>query len=284
MKFIYFFKKIKSWLSIRSRINRFFRQRKIKLIQRQYPEGSTQIVQASVCGIKMRVLAGDNIGRDVLAFGQYEELDTNFIRGIVKSNWVCFDVGANIGYWSLLLAGLCTEGEIHSFEPSPVPFSVLKDNIALNKYTNVRTNDVAMSNKPDKVRFFVSRDTGFSSLKDTSRKVIRKKIEVSCTTLDEYVLKNNVNKIDFLKIDIEGAEKLMLTGATDALKSRKLKLIFIELINLNLSIFNESVESVVLLLKSFGYSPFVVDGKLNELRPFEKKDYDVIYNVYFKIV
>jgi FkbM family methyltransferase len=235
-----------------------------------------------VQGVRMCVLADDDIGQQLVALKEFEPLDWKYIKSISQPDWTCFDIGANIGYWSLLLAKNCPKGTIHSFEPSELPFALLNVNVALNGFNNIKTNKIALGDFEGERDFVVSRDSGFSSFADTHRKLVDKTIKVPVTTIDKYVTSNKIKSIDFFKVDVEGAEKMVLDGAAKTLKQGIIKLILIELTDQNLKSFGESVGSVTSLLKSYGYRPFKIDPVSKNPADFSKDDYDKVYNVYFR--
>ncbi|MCR4285720.1 MAG: FkbM family methyltransferase, partial [Candidatus Kaiserbacteria bacterium] len=141
-----------------------------------------------------------------------------------------FDIGANIGFYSLLGSHLAKE--VHSFEPFPETFRGL----LRNKRINIVMNNIALLDKKGKFYMQEGGNPGRNRIADTG------KTEVEATTLDAYCEERNVWPT-VMKIDVEGSELRMLVGASQALK--KAHTIVIEVI--------ERREDIARLLETFGY-------------------------------
>ena len=147
----------------------------------------------------------------------YEPQVTKTINKIVKAgDWVV-DIGANIGYYTLLLAKLVgPKGKVISFEPDPTSFKILKKSIKANNFKNIILENKAITDKNQEIDFYLSKkDTRLHQIfnNPNSKEVLR----IQTTTLDDY-LKNFSAVINFVKIDIEGAEPLALQGMTKTIK------------------------------------------------------------------
>lgn len=132
----------------------------------------------------------------------------------LKSGQIAFDVGAFIGTNSMLMAEMVGNGgKVYSFEP--VTFSILAKNIQANKISNVETTRLAIS---DFVGHGIMRISDFyadsSILKRQSKsKECEKSITTDVTTLDSFCETNDIDRVDFIKMDIEGAEEQAIRGA-----------------------------------------------------------------------
>src|SRR4029077_1744713 len=81
-------------------------------------------------------------------YNTYEPWETRAITKVVKAGWVCADVGANVGYFTLLLSSLTGDsGQVHAFEPSEATFAKLQRNVQLNSVNNVHLHKLALSRK-----------------------------------------------------------------------------------------------------------------------------------------
>ncbi len=126
-----------------------------------------------------------------------------------------FDVGANVGYYSLLASLLTGEkGSVYSFEPLPENISYLKKHIELNKLKNVNVVENAVSNKVSKLRFTATNNRSMSHISNEGE------IEIETTSLDEFIKAGNPFP-DLIKMDIEGAEYEALIGAKELFKRKK---------------------------------------------------------------
>ncbi|TKB98225.1 FkbM family methyltransferase [Pedobacter cryotolerans] len=156
--------------------------------------------------------------------GLHEFNDMGFLLHFLRSEDTFFDIGANVGAYTLLASGLCNSKTI-AFEPIPTTYSILKANIDLNKLGNlVTTENKGISSKKDKLYFTVDEDTTnhiLINVKDNQHTIL-----VETDMLDIYYLKN---KPSLIKIDVEGFEREVLNGANLTLADLTLKAIIIEL-------------------------------------------------------
>lgn len=157
----------------------------------------------------------------------WEELTTDLFKEVVKEGNVVVDLGANIGYYSLLAARLVgSKGRVYAFEPEPTNYSLLLKNIELNGYHNIIPVSKAVSNAVGTVRLFLdNQDTGAHTICEPGKK--GKSIEVESVTLDEF-FKDREPRIDVIKMDIEGAEMSALVGMDRILKENNNLRIFVE--------------------------------------------------------
>jgi FkbM family methyltransferase len=153
---------------------------------------------------------------DYVHAGLYNELKTfNFIKEKIKNARVFADVGANIGGYSIRAAKYC---KVYAIEPLPRNYKILKINEKLN---NVKINsfNLAVGKERGKVKLYYDpRDYGIPSIKRKQNYFI----EVEMKPLDEII---NEESIDLIKIDVEGAEDLVLEGARNCLKRTKMVII-----------------------------------------------------------
>lgn len=177
----------------------------------------------------MWALEGMNIGvgGEIETSGELGVLD--FIKNKLDSTKksVMFDVGANVGdYTKQLLNFFNNENvEIHSFEPSAHTFQTLTENIG-NK--NVILNNAGLSDKKNEaVLYYDKENSGIASLYDRQLDYIGAQLSkqevVKLITLDEYCTDNSIERIDFLKMDVEGNELNVLKGAAKMLEKKGIK-------------------------------------------------------------
>jgi FkbM family methyltransferase len=157
----------------------------------------------------------------------WEELTTRLFEEAIKEGNVILDLGANIGYFTLLAARLTGEkGRVYSFEPEPTNYSLLLKNIELNGYDNVVAMQKVVTDIAGKVKLFIdSKDTGAHSIfrPGTSREYI----EVESVVPDEF-FKDKEHSIDVVKMDVEGAEASVLKGMERIIKENEKLVIFME--------------------------------------------------------
>lgn len=231
----------------------------------KYPKNQPFIKQIEVNDYQLLALVNEEVGRQLLALGCFEKKDTEFLKTAIKQNWTCLDVGANIGYYTLLFSKLASQGKVYAFEPVPLNHHILKANTHLNNASNVFIENIALGTQAGRSRFFLSEDSGFSSFRNTKQQPVKQVIIVNVQALDNYIKDRQIRKVDFIKIDVEGAEKLILEGAKNVLQNLRPKMMLIELGKGNLKIYNETANSVIDFLKQYGYQPYNL--KNNKLIP-----------------
>jgi FkbM family methyltransferase len=145
--------------------------------------------------------------------GPYEYKEIN-----LAANDVVIDAGANIGMFSALAS--YKGATVFSFEPVPYNQQLLELTKSLNK--NITVCPFALSDKTGKMRLSMEEDDNIGSFSENIS--AKNSFEVDAITLDEFVSKNKIEKISFIKADIEGAERKMLWGATEVLKNFSPKL------------------------------------------------------------
>jgi FkbM family methyltransferase len=160
---------------------------------------------------------------DAIAFFENFILEVNNLEDKfeIEKNDVVIDIGAHVGYFTLYAAKRAQTGMVISFEPTKESFSVLKNNVKINNFQNIFINNLAVANISESRTFFVDKKYGISNTFYESNTGLEKEI-VQTTTLDEIYGKYNLENIDFLKMDCEGAEfEIILNTSTEILKKIK---------------------------------------------------------------
>jgi FkbM family methyltransferase len=189
-----------------------------------------QFVVKTSFGSSMLVNREDAIARAIALNGIYELATSETIVRIIRAGArQLVDVGANIGYMTLLMhAHLKAFGhaEIQSFEPHPLLFQKLLNNIVLNPSTDrIRTYNCALSDKDGTADLYIpqgfSSNNGIASLEKDNSLI---KVAVKTSRLDTILSQ----PIDLMKIDVEGHELAVLEGASSALSRKRIKSIIFE--------------------------------------------------------
>lgn len=132
--------------------------------------------------------------------------------GQIGQGDVVFDVGANVGVFTAFAAQRA--GQLHSFEPDPSVFPHLERTVALNQLANVRLNAMALGAVEGEARIFSNPTSASAShLVTTDGMAQDGGSSISITTLDSYVAARGVDRLDLIKIDVEGFETDVLAGA-----------------------------------------------------------------------
>jgi FkbM family methyltransferase len=170
---------------------------------------------------------------------------------------------------------------VYSFEPEPKNLERFTDNIRLNSISNVNLISKAVSNKIEQLRLYMSRDhnAGTHSIIREDPNVTEDYVVVDATTIDTVINEQGIDRLDLVKIDVEGAELEVVEGANKAL--RVLKPTFI--IELSESIQNTRNYSTVTFkskMNEFGYVPFTITNA-GKLKPVENSYVHQMDNVAF---
>ena len=232
-------------------------------------------------GFSILVDVEEEVGRQIYQ-RTFEREEARFLKSNLRTTDICLDVGANIGYFSLLMAVLAPAGQVHAFEPVPFNLQLLQVNAQLNGLSNLQAYPYAVGEVPGKLAFTVAEDSAYSSFLDTGRKPIDKTIEVVVTPIDQFCEDLKLLRVDVLKVDTEGAEPRVLAGASNLLgdRDRQPRFVILELFEPMLSRYNSTIDGIVDQMAQYGYHPQIED-RPGHLRAFTAKDHNVHYNVFF---
>jgi FkbM family methyltransferase len=162
----------------------------------------------------------------MIARGQpYEPFETQWIHYLVRPGDVALDIGAHIGYYTVLLSELVgPHGRVFAFEPDPTNFAILQQNLVLNRCANVTAYNLALSNQNNHVSLFLSGDNA-GDHRIWQPDEPRPSVSVQAIVLDDFWAEATW-KVDFVKMDIQGAEGVALHGMRQLLsRQRKMALV-----------------------------------------------------------
>lgn len=181
--------------------------------------------------------------------GIYEWRKQHYFCRDVHPNFVVFDVGANVGFYTILSSLLVGgDGEVVAFEPVPRNMDYLKKHLIKNGINNVKTVEVAVSAKSGVANFSIGSKHSMGHLTPSGQ------VEVEIVSLDDFVAEGHAPVPNVIKIDVEGAELLVLQGA-DCLLKRFYPTIF-------LATHGQEVHTDCCNhLQSLGYKITSIDGK-----------------------
>lgn len=199
------------------------------------------------------------------------EDEYEFLSQQEMSEGVIVDVGANLGVFSLLLAKQHPHREVHAFEPSPSTFQALKKNISHNGVDNVVANEKAVGDVDEWTSFQAdpeSRATARFSGESSAHAV-----EVSCVQLDTYLEQHDVDRVAFLKVDVEGFEMSVFRGARSLLKEHRASMVYFEVCPGMSQQAGYGPTDATAFLDTCGYSLFRIEsgGTLVRADPSEAK-------------
>lgn len=172
----------------------------------------------------------------------------------VESGDVVIDAGAYIGLFTISVARKARK--VIAIEPDPCNFSILQTNIALARLTNVKLFNKALWCKRGRVKFYISEQPSSSSIfGERQSRTQHRVIDIETVRLDEIVAEEHLSHVDFLKMDIEGAEIEALQGAVRTLRNtRKVAIAAYHVRN-----GKPTAPFVVSFLKSLGFNVMIID-------------------------
>lgn len=203
--------------------------------------------------------------KEYLNLGQlYEREISAIFHAALRPGDTVIDVGANVGWFSLLAATLVgPEGHVIAFEPSHDNVEKLRRNAALNGFTNITVNEAALSDETGTAEFYLNPyGNGGHALWDMQAGRADRKpstpVTVSKTTLDDWCAQHLHNPPRLIKIDTEGHDKRVLIGAKQLLDKYRPPYIVSELHRKGLNAFGDSQLDFMALMKSYGYDTFLL--------------------------
>jgi len=225
------------------------------------------LIAESSYGIKFKFKTADAVGRKIYKSKDYEPTITNFVLNEItfEPGDIVLDVGANIGWYSLILAK-CKPGlNIYAFEPDTLNYRLLTDNIALNKINSVVAINHAVSNNTGSATLYKYDEKNLG--RHSILPIFNGKSEsVTTVTLDDFMKENNISDktVRLLKIDVEGFEGNVLKGALSTLP--KIKYIIHEFSPDLMNHGDTAPETLINMLFENGFKPYeIVDNKAKPL-------------------
>jgi FkbM family methyltransferase len=242
----------------------------VPFVQRKFKSLSGEPISRVVKtrhGFKMNVNLGDFIGRHIFLHGEYEDYVTRVFYKLLQPGDVVLDVGANIGYFTLLSASIVGKsGRVISFEASPQIFTYLSSNLSLNESENVESFCAAVGDKNGQVEFFEADDShlGLSSLRhldnNNSKRIMIDMIELNCFA-------ENFPKVQLVKVDVEGGEMRVFQGMQKILERDNPFLVF-EVTDVMLKELGSSKNELLNWLSDRSYKIFQISN--NTICPIPK--------------
>lgn len=190
-----------------------------KLIGQHYPFP----VRANLKeGLGIFVDLRSSIGSGVFATGEFDPAAIEPAMRDLKQGGVFIDVGANIGVYSILASNrVGAEGRVFSFEIDQRPLKCLRKSVTKYGYSNIEIIEQAACDQDGIVHFEPNREHGHNSITTRSQRTR----SVEACRLDTWAEKKDIQRVDWIKIDVEGAEKLVIEGAMELINKHKPRLL-----------------------------------------------------------
>ena len=255
----YFYKKGKNLFGGRG-LTKYSFVRKVK----NYSSSNLQTDYAEVFGNKL-ILSKKGLALAVSHYGTYEELEAKIMEEKITVGSIVVDVGANIGLHTLNMARMVgNTGQVFAFEPDPSNFEILGKNVKINNYQNIILEKKAIGDKHGRTTLYQSDHPGNHRLFPQTKQA-KGEVEVELTSLDKYFIDSNLaEKINFIKIDVEGLEFSVLNGMKNILKNNKKIKILFEFMPDIMEVGFAPIE-VLNLLTSIGFKLYCIDERAKKL-------------------
>jgi len=190
----------------------FYFYRYIKLALLSSNTGKT----IQVNGYNMSLIPNDKgISLELLLFKTHEPLTTKLTTKELRNGMVCVDIGSNIGYYALLESKIVGKnGKVFCIEPSPKNFNYLNNNLKLQNSSNTETFEMAIGNQDGTTKLTVGNKSNHAKVISEDETIPNDLdvISVPIKKLDTFVQEQNISKIDFVRMDVEGFELNVIEG------------------------------------------------------------------------
>jgi len=208
-------------------------------------------------------LAGIGAVDQGVLLDRFESSELRFVKRFLKSGMTMLDIGAHHGLYTILASrAVGAEGRVHAFEPSPRERAQLKRNLRLNRSRNVQIHSVALGRESAKETLYLVDGTedGCNSLRAPSVKQPTIPVEVQVQPLDDFLRQSGVQGIDFVKLDVEGAELSVLEGADGLLRSPQRPVILAEISDVRTGPWGYAAREIIEWLGRKGFEWFELTG------------------------
>lgn len=251
--------------------------------------GTKETIQIQTLeGIKIQLPLNDVLTLGIGHLGVVNRNETAVCKKILKKGDIVIDVGTYIdGWYSLLAAKLVGgEGQVYAFEPHPLYYKLLENNIKLNSITNITAIKRGVSDRVGTFNFYeggIGSSLIKSHVEDVTGKIKGKNygraIKIKTTTLNKFVKDKQIKRIALIKIDVEGADMKVLKGAINILKGADGPNFIVEVVDQYLQRAGSSREELLNYMDNFGYKPYYFTQF--GLKPYAEKKEKTVINLFF---
>lgn len=251
-------------------------------------EGICILVKARDRDIRMYINEEDyeEVPMSILCFGDYEKVETDMVLSVLsclqKENITIFDIGANVGWYTLnILNRFGKQTAVYAFEPSPITYNRLVNNLALNDADVTHAVNIGFYKESGVMEFYYDQEgSGASSLVNLRNKEEIKTIDVNMYSMDEWVEKKEIKEIDFIKCDVEGSELFVYEGGKETIK-KYLPIIFSEMLRKWSAKFGYHPNDIIKFLSDLGYACYVISDNVYLKEIFIVDENTVETNYFF---
>jgi FkbM family methyltransferase len=259
--------------SLLARIKRFVErpwQGKVERVRKRWLEAFPRIPFPMRLSFGAWWLArNDHVSRPIIE-KQFETAEYSFVRRFVQPGMTVLDIGAHHGFYTLLLSRVTgSRGMVFSFEPSPRERKALLRHVSLNRCKNVKVQPLALGAEKKEAELYVVEggETGCNSLRPPVVISGTSRVRVSVMRLDDWISEQKLERVHFIKLDVEGGELEVLRGAVSLLDHRPRPIILAEVQDMRTEQWGYRARDVISYLSAKGFRWFRLseDGSLEDL-------------------
>ncbi|CAN5148991.1 hypothetical protein BH11BAC6_BH11BAC6_11960 [soil metagenome] len=278
--------RIADWL-IR-RLKAYKQKRKVALRKQKWNSSfvdKNYFIHSLEDNLSIKLFKGSELSRYI--FDGFENMEIQFLKNFLQPGDMFIDIGANIGLFSLYAAKHVGEsGTVISFEPTPDIYKRFNENIELNHFNNVNPVNIGLSDSKTSLRLQVSENglDGWNTFAKSSDSMFTGSIEVPVDTLDNFIADNNIplNKLRFIKIDVEGWEIPVIKGALQTINVHDDIILMVEFTESNAAAAGYNISDLYNIVVEQGFKWYVYDEQNNCLI-YDAKRESYPYNNLFAV-
>jgi len=193
---------------------------------------------------------------DRLLFGEFETAEIRFVDRYLRPGMTVLDIGAHHGLYTLLASKrVTTKGKVIAFEPSPRERQRLESHVRINSCSNVRIEPIALGSRTEQAELYIvhGAEDWCNSLRPPAIHEQISILRVDVLPLDEYLTNAGIRAVDFIKLDVEGAELDVLRGAQNLLQMPPRPVILAEIQDRRTKPWGYSARDIVVTLDALNY-------------------------------
>jgi FkbM family methyltransferase len=220
-------------------------------------------------------LAQDDFCGNGVFHGNFENAERQFVEKFLRPGMNVLDIGAHHGFYSLLASRrVGASGMVLSFEPSPRERRRLKQHLWLNRCKNVMVESCALGESDSVAELYLVHgiQTGCNSLRPPQGSGATSTVRTLVSRLDDILALRGIKQVDFVKMDVEGAELSVLKGSTLLLKNRSRPVFLVEVYDIRTQPWGYQAREIIAYLRDTGYEWYMPleDGRLRQINAHQE--------------
>ena len=224
--------------------------------------------------------------------GDGEDSCVRFITSLLKTGDIFFDIGANVGLFSLAVNSLSARmggGGVlfYDFEPLPPTFEMMKKTLMINNISEdvIKPFNIGFSNQCGSFDFYYPGNSEAASLQPITddfyiknKNGTQEKVRCSVSKLDSFCNEQKIKRLDFMKIDVEGNEKFVLEGGLETIEAFR-PMVYCEMLRKHAKRFGYHPNEIIMMMSKLGYECFYYENE--KLHIFEQMDENTTFTNFF---